>query len=68
MEYLHASDCATEPGRNDANYDKLYKIQPVMEMVQKTFHDHYKPGKTQSIDEGMIAYKGRCSVLTIKAN
>ena len=28
-------------------------------MVQKTFHDHYKPGKNQSIDEGMIAYKGR---------
>ena len=28
-----------------------------MEMVQKTFQDHYKPGKSQSIDEGMIAYK-----------
>ena len=41
--------------------DKLYKIQPVMEMVQCTFQNSYKPGKHQSIDEGMITYKEQLS-------
>ena len=26
MEYLHASDRATEPGRNDANYDNCTRF------------------------------------------
>ena len=30
-------------------------------MVQHTFQNSYKPGKHQSIDEGMITYKGRLS-------
>ena len=58
IEYLHASDCASEPGCNDDNYDKLFKIHPIMEMVQCTFCESYKPGKQKSIDEGVIAYKG----------
>ena len=37
IEYLPASDHASEPGCNDNNYDKLFKICPVIEMVQHTF-------------------------------
>ena len=35
----------------------------MLKIVQQTFQDYYKPGKEQSIDEGMITYKGRLSFM-----
>ena len=63
MEYLHISDRASEPARNHPEYDKLYKIRPVLKMIQKSFQDHYKPSVNQTIDEGMVAFKGRLSYM-----
>ena len=59
--YLHVSDRANEPAQNSADYDKLYKICPVLNMVQDSFAESYKPGQNQTIEEGMIAFKGRLS-------
>ena len=58
MQYLHTSDRESEPPRNHPNHDKLYKIRPVLEMVLETFHNHYRLSKNQTIDEGMVAFKG----------
>ena len=58
-QYLHVSDRDNEPAQNSADYDKLYKIHPVLNMVQDSFAESYKPGQNQIIDEGMIAFKGR---------
>ena len=63
MQYLHTSDRESEPPQNHPNHDKLYKIRPVLEMVQETFHNHYRPSKNQTIDEGMVAFKGRLSYM-----
>ena len=54
-QYLHVSDRDNEPAQNSADYDKLYKIHPVL----NSFAESYKPGQNQTIDEGMIAFKGR---------
>ena len=32
-KYLHVSDIANEPASNSADYDKLYKIHPVLNKV-----------------------------------
>ena len=32
-QYLHVSDRFNEPTQNSADYDKLYKIHPVLNMV-----------------------------------
>ena len=63
LEYLHIPDRASEAQRNDPNYDKLGKIHPMLEIIQQRFLEHYMPGKEQTIDEGMIAYKGRLSFM-----
>ena len=58
--YLHFND------NNDQvhfNHDKLFKIRPVIELVQKTFVEHYVPSRDLSIDEQMIGTKGRISFL-----
>ena len=58
-QYLHVSHGANEPTQNSTDYDKLYKICPVL--VQGSFAESYKPGQNQTIDEDMIAFKGRLS-------
>ena len=32
-QYLHISDRTNEPAQNSADYDNLYKIHPVLNMV-----------------------------------
>ena len=61
-QYLHVSDRANEPNHQD-NYDKLYKIWPVLTMTQNSFKECYKPGKHQTIDDAMIAFKGCLSYI-----
>ena len=60
-QYLHVSNRANEPAQNSADYDKLYKIHPVPNMVQNSFAECYKPGQNQLIDKGRITFKGRLS-------
>ena len=59
-QYLHVSDKANEPNQQ-GNYDKLYKIWPVLTMTQNNFKECYKPRKHQAIDEAMIVFKGHLS-------
>ena len=61
-QYLHVSDRTNEPN-HQGNYNKLYKIQPVLTMTQNSFNECYKPGKHQAIDEAMIAFKGHLSYI-----
>jgi len=39
------NDSQKQPGRNDSNYDPLYKVRPVLDMCQQTFLDQYIPGR-----------------------
>jgi hypothetical protein len=55
-QYLHAN------GSGRANpQDKLFKVRPLLDSVSDRCLTVYQPKKNQSIDEGMIAYKGRFS-------
>ena len=53
-QYLQVSDRANEPAQNGADYDKLYVICLVFNMVQDSFDESYKPGQNQGTAEGMI--------------
>ena len=56
-QYLHVSDRANEPAWNSADYDKLYKICPVLNIAQDSFAESWKSGQNQTIDEGVIALR-----------
>jgi hypothetical protein len=58
-QYFHVSDRDSEPERESAQYDKLFKIRPVMTIVEQNCKDFYSPNENQAIDEGMVGYKGR---------
>ena len=45
-QYLHVSERANEQAQNSADYDKLYKICPLLNMVQRSSLQ-----KTTSLDK-----------------
>lgn len=53
------NDNNLQPERGTNNYDKLYKIRPMLHTLSDTYLETYKPGENQSIDEAMIKYEGR---------
>lgn len=56
-QYLHCS--------SDDFDDPLCKIRPVMNHITDNISKVYKPRKHQTVDEGMIAYKGRHKVYRV---
>eukprot|EP00106_Octopus_bimaculoides_P016965 XP_014784407.1 PREDICTED: uncharacterized protein LOC106879391 [Octopus bimaculoides] len=58
-QYLHLTDSANAPSKNDPNYDPLYKVRPIIDLLVNNYRTVYLPGKNLSVDEAMIGYKGR---------
>lgn len=62
LNNIHFADNSNMPSRDSANYDKLFKIRPVLNKLSETYSSVYKPTQNQSIDESMIKFKGRSSL------
>lgn len=56
---LHVNDNAKIPSNNK---DKLYKLRPMIKTLNSIFTSYYKGTRELSIDESMIAVKGRSSI------
>ena len=59
LSNLQVSDSSAGLLHNNFNHDKLFKIHPFVDMIDRTFLQSYKPGKDLSVDEGCCPYKGR---------
>lgn len=59
LKNLHLNDNSVQPKAGENNFDKLYKVRPVLDKLSETFLASYKPSKNQAIDESMIKFKGR---------
>ncbi|KAF2900929.1 hypothetical protein ILUMI_05252 [Ignelater luminosus] len=59
LSHLHLNDNVMMPIRESANYDKLYKIRPYLDKLQRSFSNCYKPTSTLTVDESMIKFRGR---------
>lgn len=62
LKNLHINDNMLIPEKGTQNYDKLYKVRPLLDKLEETFKNYYFPTKRQSIDESMIKFKGRSSL------
>lgn len=58
---IHLCDRDQEPARGQPDYDGLYKIRPLLDVVQKTMWEAYGANRCLTVDEGAIAVKGRFS-------
>lgn len=59
-QYLHLRDSNAAP-RDTPEFDHLYKVRNLINMLKARFHNRYYPSRDLSVDEGMIAFKGRLS-------
>lgn len=59
---LHLNNNILQPKRGEENFDRLYKVRPLLDHLSKTFLEMLHPSKNQAIDESMIKFKGRSSI------
>ncbi len=58
-QYIHLRDTSNQPQTGQPGYDPLYKVRPLLDMVEPLFMGPYKPAQNLSLDEGMVGFKGR---------
>jgi len=59
LHYLHFTDNRNEPARTDENFDRLWKIRDMFEILNDTFSKFYNPSENLAIDEVIVPFKGR---------
>jgi len=62
LKNFHLNDNSTAVPRGDPAFDKLYKIRPLLTIMNSNFQKHAMSTDSQSIDEAMILFKGRSSL------
>ena len=60
-QFFHLNNSSEEPARGEENFDRLYKCRPALTSILRNAQRWYSPKKNISIDEVMIAFKGRLS-------
>ena len=60
--YLHFADNSSLSPPGPTTYDRLGKVRPLMDRLQKKFAEIYIPGENVSVDEAMIKFQGRSSL------
>ena len=63
LRFLHLADSEMQPKKGEPGFDKLFKLRPLLNLLLPRFRSSYTPGQYLSIDESMIAFKGRLSFL-----
>ncbi|CAG4996426.1 unnamed protein product [Parnassius apollo] len=57
LENLHLNDNSQIPSKSNPDYDKLYKVRPLLEMLNTACKNEARTSTSQSIDEAMIRFK-----------
>nr|XP_043881872.1 piggyBac transposable element-derived protein 4-like [Solea senegalensis] len=60
-QYLQLCDRESEPVRGERGYDGLFKIRPLLDVVENTMWDAYAPNRCLTVDRCAVATKGRFS-------
>jgi len=59
LRYLHFTDNRNDPDRTDENFDRLWKIRDLFEILNATFSKFYNLSENLAIDEVIDSFKGR---------
>ena len=59
LKYFHLNNNANQLPREDVNYDKLFKVRPLLDRVVECCQTELRPERDLSVDEAMIKFKGR---------
>ncbi|XP_035217856.1 piggyBac transposable element-derived protein 4-like [Stegodyphus dumicola] len=59
LRFLHFSDNKLAPNKEDPEYDRMWKIRNVFEILNYRFKEIYDPTEELAVDEVIVAFKGR---------
>lgn len=59
LAHLHLNDNSLMPKRDAPDFDRLYKVRPLLQHLEKAFKTVILPSEVLAIDESMIKFKGR---------
>jgi len=59
QQYLHLNDRSKMKPRNHVDYDKLFLVRPVLDIVRNLCKQNYNPNQNVSVDEAMVKFRGR---------
>lgn len=62
LRYLHVNDNTKMPKREDPNFDRMYKLRPMIDYLNTKYKEVFNPSRYLSIDESMIGFKGRSAL------
>nr|CAH7762126.1 unnamed protein product [Callosobruchus chinensis] len=62
VENIHLNDNTTAVSRGEPAYDKLHKVKTLTNLLNDSFCKPYKHSTSLSVDESMIAFKGRSAI------
>ena len=54
---------SSSPSDPTHTHDKLWKVRPIISAVVAACRTNYRPHREQAIDEAMVAFKGRSSMM-----
>ncbi|KAF2902654.1 hypothetical protein ILUMI_03532 [Ignelater luminosus] len=55
--YLHANNNVIAPQKGDPDFDKIYKIRPIVNRLNKVYKEAFSSSRHMSVDESMIGFK-----------
>ncbi|XP_044141537.1 piggyBac transposable element-derived protein 4-like [Bufo gargarizans] len=59
MKFIHYNDNTRCPPQDDPNFDRLYKLRPIISHFNSRFAELYTPDKHIVVDESLVNFKGR---------
>lgn len=62
-QFFHACDNDLALPRDHPRFDKLFKVRRFVEIMLEKWQGAYYPGRNVSVDESIIAFKGRVSMM-----
>jgi len=57
--FLHFNNNENQIARGEPGYNPLFKVQPLLDIVDPLYESVYVPGRNLSIDESIVKFKGR---------
>ena len=58
-QYLHVNDSSLHVPRGNDGHDPMHKVRPLLDLVLINSQENFTPEALISVDEAMIAFKGR---------
>ena len=59
LRFLHFENNEDPPNRDNPNYDRLWKIRKIFDILNNKFCELYNPSEHLAVDEVIVLFKGR---------